>query len=181
MITTTLWGGGCLKTSRRAPVSKWIQLARDRHQRDLEKGKDRGLWFDQAAVDRVDQFFGILPHYKGEWAGQSFQLAPWGGRSRTLSRPCLGGSGPTGPGAFGWRISRSPGRTGSPRWLPASGCTCWWLTANPGRRSTAPRPNGTRPRSSGATPTPWSRIPRAWGGTSNPRATTCRPADHVQI
>ena len=75
-------------STNRAPVSKWIQLARDRDQRDQENGKDRGLWFDQSAVDRVDQFFGLLEHYKGEWAGQSFKLAPW--QIKDIIRPLFG-------------------------------------------------------------------------------------------
>jgi phage terminase large subunit-like protein len=54
-----------------------IRHACERHLADLEAGELRGLWFDEAAAERAIQFFGWLKHSKGEWAGQSFQLAPW--------------------------------------------------------------------------------------------------------
>ena len=66
----------------------YIQLARDRQARDLVNGNDRGLWFDAAAADRVIKFFELLKHYKGEWAGQRFNLADW--QVQDLIRPIFG-------------------------------------------------------------------------------------------
>ena len=37
----------------------------------------RGLRFDLAAARHAIDFFGFLRHSKGEWAGQTFALAPW--------------------------------------------------------------------------------------------------------
>ena len=37
----------------------------------------RGLRFDAAAARHAIDFFGFLRHSKGEWAGQTFALAPW--------------------------------------------------------------------------------------------------------
>lgn len=59
------------------PASKLVRLACERHFRDLEEGRDRGLRFDRRAAERVLTFFGFLRHSKGEWAGQPFVLSPW--------------------------------------------------------------------------------------------------------
>lgn len=59
------------------PACKLIRLAVERHLRDMEKGKARGLRFDRQAAEHVVQFFGFLRHSKGEWAGQPFELEPW--------------------------------------------------------------------------------------------------------
>ena len=53
------------------------RLAVKRHLLDLENGKQRGLWFDQAKAERAIEFFGYLKHSKGEWAGQFVTLEPW--------------------------------------------------------------------------------------------------------
>ncbi len=58
-------------------ASRMIRLAVERHLRDLETGNGRGLHFDRAAAEYVCQFFSLLKHSKGEWAGQQFSLAPW--------------------------------------------------------------------------------------------------------
>lgn len=59
------------------PTGKLHKLAALRHERDMETGADRGLYFDSdAAADAVD-FFPHLCHSKGEWAGQPFHLEPW--------------------------------------------------------------------------------------------------------
>jgi phage terminase large subunit-like protein len=63
--------------SGRIPVCRLIRLAVERHQRDLETGAARGLYFDRAAADRVIQFFKFCCHSKGELAGQAIQLEPW--------------------------------------------------------------------------------------------------------
>jgi phage terminase large subunit-like protein len=59
------------------PAGALIRQAVERHLRDLETGKERGLWFDRNAAQFAIDFFGFLKHSKGEWAGQPFELAPW--------------------------------------------------------------------------------------------------------
>lgn len=56
---------------------KWLNLAVQRHLRDLETAHERGLYFDEAAAQRVLDFFEFLRHSKGEWAGKTFELEPW--------------------------------------------------------------------------------------------------------
>jgi phage terminase large subunit-like protein len=58
-------------------VNKWVKLAAKRHLDDLKHGKERGLWFDVEAAQRVLDFFSLLRHSKGEWAGQRVVLEPW--------------------------------------------------------------------------------------------------------
>ncbi len=58
-------------------TSKYIQLGREREARDQATGADRGLVYQPEMGRRVAQFFGLLRHYKGEFAGQPFVLAPW--------------------------------------------------------------------------------------------------------
>jgi phage terminase large subunit-like protein len=59
------------------PTGRLIRLAVERHVRDIEEGPARGLHFDRQAAQHAIDFFGFLKHSKGEWAGQSFELAPW--------------------------------------------------------------------------------------------------------
>lgn len=59
------------------PAGQLIRLAVERHLRDLETAKARGLWFDRAAAQHAIDWFGLLKHSKGEWAGQPFELAAW--------------------------------------------------------------------------------------------------------
>lgn len=49
----------------------------ERHVRDLETGKERGLRFDKNAGLHILNFFSLLRHSKGEWAGEPFVLSPW--------------------------------------------------------------------------------------------------------
>jgi phage terminase large subunit-like protein len=58
-------------------ASRLVRLACKRHLRDLETGKQRGLYFDSEAGQHAVEFFSFLKHSKGEWAGQSFELSPW--------------------------------------------------------------------------------------------------------
>jgi len=59
------------------PASSMTRAAVKRHLLDLEHGRRRGLHFDRAAAEHAVQFFGLLKHSKGEWAGQRFDPAPW--------------------------------------------------------------------------------------------------------
>lgn len=59
---------------------KWVRLACERHLRDLEKGHERGLWFDAERAEWCIDFFRYLPHIKGEWARDpqsGIELEPW--------------------------------------------------------------------------------------------------------
>jgi phage terminase large subunit-like protein len=59
------------------PANRTVRLACERHLDDLASGAGRGLRFDPAAARHAIEFFGFLRHSKGEWAGQTFELAPW--------------------------------------------------------------------------------------------------------
>ena len=61
----------------RTPASRLTRLACERHLDDLASGPGRGLRFDPQAARHAIEFFGFLRHSKGEWAGQTFALAPW--------------------------------------------------------------------------------------------------------
>lgn len=58
-------------------VCEWVKRACERHVRDLEHGKERGIQFDEAAAKVVIAFFGLLKHSKGEWGGRPVVLEPW--------------------------------------------------------------------------------------------------------
>lgn len=63
--------------SDRVPVGQYEKLAVERYMRDLERGAERGLYFDEKAANMALKFFGLLKHSKGEWAGQTLQLEGW--------------------------------------------------------------------------------------------------------
>ena len=58
-------------------TNRLVRLACERHLDDLSTATGRGLRFDRAAARHAIEFFGFLRHSKGEWAGQTFELAPW--------------------------------------------------------------------------------------------------------
>lgn len=55
----------------------WVRKAVERHLDDLRTGRQRGLYFDEAAGAHAVQFFTFLKHSKGEWAGTPVHLEPW--------------------------------------------------------------------------------------------------------
>lgn len=55
---------------------RWVRLACERHRNDLERGRERGLYFDSRAAKVAIQFFSVLRHWKGEWGGRPIQLEP---------------------------------------------------------------------------------------------------------
>jgi phage terminase large subunit-like protein len=57
--------------------NRLVRRACERHLEDLARSADRGLRFDSQAASHAIDFFGFLHHSKGEWAGQTFALAPW--------------------------------------------------------------------------------------------------------
>jgi phage terminase large subunit-like protein len=59
------------------PANRLVRLACERHLDDLSSAGARGLRFDLAAARHALDFFGFLRHSKGEWAGETFTLAPW--------------------------------------------------------------------------------------------------------
>ena len=59
------------------PAGRYIRLAVERHVRDLETGVERGLVFSPDAAQIVVDFFGLLHHFKGKWAGRPICLEPW--------------------------------------------------------------------------------------------------------
>jgi len=56
---------------------QWVRKACARHLHDLETGEERGLWFDSEAAQIAIDFFSLLKHSKGEWAGTPLRLEPW--------------------------------------------------------------------------------------------------------
>ncbi|RIV20314.1 terminase large subunit [Fibrisoma montanum] len=57
-------------------VGKYIRLACERHLRDMERGKERGLRFDHAAGQQVIDFVSNLHHWKGAKARTAIELEP---------------------------------------------------------------------------------------------------------
>lgn len=59
-------------------ANKWTRLACNRHLVDLEKGKDRGLYFDEVAANHIIMFFEeFLIFYEGDFDGKPFLLTPY--------------------------------------------------------------------------------------------------------
>jgi phage terminase large subunit-like protein len=67
----------CAVTERQVLANRLVRLACQRHLDDLASAGSRGLRYDVQAAQHAIQFFGFLRHSKGEWAGQTFALAPW--------------------------------------------------------------------------------------------------------
>lgn len=58
-------------------AGKYIRLAVERHLKDLDSAKYRGLKFSKDKANYCLKFFEFLKHSKGEWAGTSFVLEAW--------------------------------------------------------------------------------------------------------
>jgi phage terminase large subunit-like protein len=58
-------------------TGKLVRAACERHLRDLEDGGKRGLHYDEDAAALAFEFFDLLTHSKGKWAGEAFVLEPW--------------------------------------------------------------------------------------------------------
>ena len=58
-------------------ANKWVKFACKRHLDDRKHAGERGFYFDEAKAQRVLDFFGLLRHSKGEWAGLRVKLEPW--------------------------------------------------------------------------------------------------------
>jgi phage terminase large subunit-like protein len=72
-------------------TNRLVRLACERHLDDLGSAGTRGLRFEPQAARHAIEFFAFLRHSKGEWAGKTFELAPW----QTFMVGCL----------FGWKRS----------------------------------------------------------------------------
>ncbi len=59
------------------PACLYVRQACQRHLDDLKCGHKRGLYHDPDAAQLVIDFFSILQHSKGKWAGQCIDLEPW--------------------------------------------------------------------------------------------------------
>lgn len=61
-------------------AGKLLKLTVRRFLRDLKRGAERGLTFEESSAQHVVDFFGCLRHSKGEWGahgGKPFILEPW--------------------------------------------------------------------------------------------------------
>ncbi len=62
----------------RIPAGQWVRAACQRQLDDLAREKSAG-WpfrFDRVQAERICRFLELLPHVKGEWAGQPLALQP---------------------------------------------------------------------------------------------------------
>ncbi len=64
-------------TESKIVACKWVRLACQRHLNDLERGGDRGLWFDDEAAQHALDFYQFTTHVKGALAGEAIHLEPW--------------------------------------------------------------------------------------------------------
>ncbi len=63
--------------SEKIPAATLVKRCVLRHLADVRDGAKRGLRFDFEAGARVVRYFTLLHHWKGEWAGEPFQLNLW--------------------------------------------------------------------------------------------------------
>lgn len=63
--------------SGKVGTCKWTKLACKRFQNDWGNRKELGLSLDWGVVSKVVEFFKVLKHCKGEWAGSPVVLEPW--------------------------------------------------------------------------------------------------------
>jgi phage terminase large subunit-like protein len=134
-------------------TNRLVRLACERHLDDLANGGARGLHFDLAAARHAIAFFGFLRHSKGEWAGETFVLAPW----QAFVVGCL----------FGWKREDSfrrfriaycavPRKNGKSTLSAGIGLYLLVADEEQGPRSTPPPPPATRPGSCSTRPSAWS-------------------------
>lgn len=66
--------------SGRIEVCRFVRLACERHRNDLNRVKsdpDFPYYFEPKAARHIFDFYQLLRHYKGEWAGKVITLEPW--------------------------------------------------------------------------------------------------------
>ena len=59
------------------PACRWVRLACQRFQDDMEHGHERGLIFDCDNARAVLDFYNKVPHIKGEWDSKTIVLSGW--------------------------------------------------------------------------------------------------------
>lgn len=64
-----------LKSAR--PMGELEKLCIERQLRDLSNAEKRGFVWDEAEAQRAVDFFSLLAHWKGPWAGKPVKLEPW--------------------------------------------------------------------------------------------------------
>lgn len=72
----TAWARAAVDGNLERPVNRMLRYAAERHLRDLERGHERGLWFDAKAADKALGIFQFLKQRKGRWAGKPLELTP---------------------------------------------------------------------------------------------------------
>jgi phage terminase large subunit-like protein len=61
----------------RVVAGKYVKQACKRHLADIDNAHSRGYAWQPEKAKLIFEFFGLLRHYKGKWAGQAFALEPW--------------------------------------------------------------------------------------------------------
>lgn len=70
----------------------------------------RGYYFDEQEAERAEQFFSLLVHTKGKWAGTQFNLLGW--QSQEFIRPLFGWKRPDGTRRFRTAYEEVPSKNG---------------------------------------------------------------------
>ena len=91
------------------PACRLVKLACERHLRDLDSGAGRGLVWDAAAAKHFLDFFPLLKHSKGEWAGLPLVLSPW---QQFLAGSLFGWKRTDGRRRFRWSYTEVPRKNG---------------------------------------------------------------------
>lgn len=92
-------------------AGRLVRLACERHLRDLESGRVRGLRFDEEEAERAVAFFRILRLPDGAGAGKPFELQPW---QEFVVGSLFGWKGPDGRRRFHYalvEVARANGKS----------------------------------------------------------------------
>ena len=106
----------------------------ERHVNDLKYAMEKGIFWDERAAMKALEFFSLLRHYKGKWAGAEFPaggMAVFRGGLDIQVEKRAGGVRRFNVGYF--EVSRKNGKT---QLAAAIGLSCYLLTGNSGRRCT---------------------------------------------
>lgn len=98
----------------------------NRQIRDLEEGHKRGLTWDEEDARRAVNFFSLLRHWKGKWAGTPFKLEPW--QEHAIITPLFGWKLPDGSRRFRTAYIEVPRKNG--KTFTASGIALQGLVAD---------------------------------------------------
>lgn len=109
----------------------WVRLACERHERDLKEGAARGLRFDHDAARMAIAFFGVLRHWKGEWAGQVVHLEPW---QQFVTASLFGWKRADGSRRFRTAYVEVARKNGKTTWAAGVGLYLAFIDGEPGAR-----------------------------------------------